>query len=90
MKENLLLGKLGKYRGIEDMPCGICHTYINKTQVFTLQVHINMQGAQFLTAASANPNHPSHFMLAHHQTPHSIKTTLQALYTGLLNTIPQH
>ena len=25
MKENLLLGKLGKYRGIEDMPCGVCH-----------------------------------------------------------------
>ena len=26
MKENLLLGKLGKYRGIEVMPCGVCHS----------------------------------------------------------------
>ena len=29
-------------------------------------------------------------MLAHQPTPRSIKTTPQALYTGLLNTIPQH
>ena len=29
-------------------------------------------------------------MLAHQPTPRSIKTTTQALYTGLLNTIPQH
>ena len=28
MKENLLLGKLGKYRGIEDMPCGVCHNEV--------------------------------------------------------------
>ena len=24
--ENFLLVKLGKYSGIEDMPCGVCHT----------------------------------------------------------------
>ena len=30
MKENLLLGKLGKYRGIEDMPCGVCHKLTSK------------------------------------------------------------
>ena len=29
-------------------------------------------------------------MLVHQPTPHSIKATPQALYTGLLNTIPQH
>ena len=45
---------------------------------------------QFLAAASANPDHPCHYMLAHQPTPHSIKTTPQALYTGFLNTIPQH
>ena len=61
-----------------------------ETQVLTLQDHINMRGTQFLAAATANPGHPCHYMLAHQQTPRSIKTTPQALYTGLLNTIPQH
>ena len=49
-----------------------------------------MRGTQFLAAASANPDHPCHYMLAHQPTPCSIKTTPQALYTGLLNTIPKH
>ena len=49
-----------------------------------------MRGTQFLAAASANPDHPCHFMLAHQPTPRSIKTTPQALYTGLLNTIFTH
>ena len=49
-----------------------------------------MRGTQFLAAASANPDHPCHYMLVHQPTPCSIKTTPQALYTGLLNTIPQH
>ena len=31
MKENLLLGKLGKYRGIEDMSCGVCHKHTFQT-----------------------------------------------------------
>ena len=48
-----------------------------------------MRGTQSLAAASANPDHPCHYMLAHQPTPRSIKTTPQALYTGL-NTIPQH
>ena len=61
-----------------------------ETQVLTLQDHINMRGTQYLAAASANPDHPCHYMLAHQPTPRSIKTTPQALYTGLLNTIPQH
>ena len=26
LEEKLLLMKLGKYKGIEDMPCGVCHT----------------------------------------------------------------
>ena len=60
------------------------------TQVLTLQDHINMRGTQFLAAANANPDHPCHYMLAHQPTPSSIKTTPQALYTGLLNTLPQH
>ena len=60
-----------------------------ETQVLTLQDHINMRGTQFLAAISANPDHPCHYMLVHQPTPHSIKTTPQALYTGL-NTIPQH
>ena len=54
--------------------------------VLTLQDHINMRGAQFLATASENPDHPCHYMLAHQPTPCSIKTTPQALYTGLLNT----
>ena len=49
-----------------------------------------MRGTQFLAAASANPDHPYHYMLVHQPTPRSIKTTPQALHTGLLNTIPQH
>ena len=49
-----------------------------------------MRGTQFLAAASANPDHPCDYMLAHQPAPRSIKTTPQALYTGLLNTIPQH
>ena len=61
-----------------------------ETQVLTLQEHINMRGTQFLAAASANPGHPCHYMLAHQLTPRSIKTAPRALYTGLLNTIPQH
>ena len=61
-----------------------------ETWVFTLQDHINMRGTQFLATASANLDHPCHYMLAHQPTPHSIKTTPQALYTGLLNTIPWH
>ena len=59
-----------------------------ETQVLTLQDHVNMQGTQFLTAASANPDHPCHYILAHQPTPRSIKTTSQALYTEFLNTIP--
>ena len=46
-----------------------------------------MQGTQFIATASANPDHPCH-MLAHQPTQSVIKTTQQALYTGLLNTIP--
>ena len=61
-----------------------------ETQVLTLQDHISMRGTQFLAAASANPDHPCHYMLVHQPTPRSIKTTPQGLYTGLLNTIPQH
>ena len=61
-----------------------------QTQVVTLQDHINMRGTQFIPAASANPDHPCQHMLAHQPTPRSIKTTPQALCTGLLNTIPQH
>ena len=61
-----------------------------ETQALTLQDHINMRGTQFLTAANANPDHPCHYMLAHQPTPRSIKTTPQAIYTGLLDTIPQH
>ena len=56
----------------------------------TLQDLINMRGTQFLAAASANPDHPCHYMLANQPTPRSMKTTPQALYTGLLNTFPQH
>ena len=61
-----------------------------KTQVLTLQDYINMRGTQFLATPGANPDHPCHYMLAHQQTPRSIKTTTQALSTGLLNTISQH
>ena len=57
--------------------------------LLTLQDHINTGGKQFLAAAGANPDHPCHYMLAHQPTPRSIKTTPQALYTELLNTIPQ-
>ena len=49
-----------------------------------------MRGTQFLAAASANPDHTCHYRMAHQPTPRSIKTTPQALYTGLLNTIHQH
>ena len=49
-----------------------------EAQVLTLQNHINMRGTQFLAAASANPDHPCHYMLAHQPTPRSIKTTPQA------------
>ena len=49
-----------------------------------------MRGTQFLATASANPDYPCHYMLAHQPTPRSIKTTPQALYTGLLNTFLQH
>ena len=55
-----------------------------ETQVLTLQDRINMWGTQFLAAASANPDHPCHYMLAHQPTPRRIKTTPQALYTGLV------
>ena len=58
-----------------------------ETQVLTLQDHINMRGTQFLAAASANPDHPCHYMLEHQPTPCNIKTTPQALYTRLLNTL---
>ena len=61
-----------------------------RTQVLILQDHINTQGTQFLATASANLDHPCHYVLVHQPTPHSIKTTPQSLYTGLLNTIPQH
>ena len=47
-----------------------------------------MRGTQFLVAASANSDHPCHYMLTHQSTPRRIKSP-QALYTGL-NTIPQH
>ena len=59
-------------------------------EVLTLQDHINMRGTQFLAAASANADHTCHYMVVHQPTPRSIKTTPQALYTGFLNTIPQH
>ena len=59
-------------------------------QVLALQDYINMRGTQFLAAASANPDHPCHYMLVHQPTPRSIKTTPQVLYTGFFNTIPQH
>ena len=49
-----------------------------------------MPWTQFLFTASANPDHPSHYILVHQPTPRSIKTTPQALYAGLLNTIPQY
>ena len=49
-----------------------------------------MRGTQFLAAASANPDHPCHYMMVHEPTPRGIKTTPQALYTGFLNTIPHH
>ena len=49
-----------------------------------------MRGTQFLSAASANPDHPCHLMLAHQPIPRSIEITPQLLYTELLNTIPQH
>ena len=61
-----------------------------KAQVLTLQNHINMRGTQFLAAASTNQDLPCHYMLAHQPTPRSNETTPQALYTGFLNTIPQH
>ena len=61
-----------------------------ETQVLTSQDNINMRWTQFLAAGGANPDHPCRYMLAHQPTPRSIKTTPQALYTGLLNTIPQH
>ena len=61
-----------------------------ETQVLALQDHINMRGTQFLAAPIANPDHPCHYRLAHQPTSCSIKTTPQALYTGLSNTIPQH
>ena len=61
-----------------------------ETQVITLQDKINMRGTQLPAAASENPDHPCHYMLAHQPTPRSIKTNPQALYTGLLNTIPLH
>ena len=38
MKENLLLGKLGKYRGIEVMPCGVCH---RKPNALTIAIKIH-------------------------------------------------
>ena len=41
-----------------------------ETQVLTLQDHINMRGTQFLATASANPDRPCHYMLAHPPTPH--------------------
>ena len=66
----------------------LCDLYY-ETQVLTLQDHIKMQGTQFLAATSANEDHPCHYMLVHQPTPRSIKTTPQALYTGVLNTIPQ-
>ena len=49
-----------------------------------------MRGTQFLATARANPDNPCHYMLGHQPTPRRIKTTQQALYTGLINTIPQH
>ena len=49
-----------------------------------------MQGKQFICAASANTDHPCHYMLVHQPTSWTIKTTPQALYTGLLNIISQH
>ena len=62
-----------------------------ETQVLTLQDHINMRGTQFHNGwSSANPDHPCHYIQAHQPTTRSVKTTPQALYTGLLNTIPQH
>ena len=61
-----------------------------ETQVLILQDHINLRGTQFLATASANPDHPCHYMWAHQSNPRSIKTTPQALYTWLINTIPQH
>ena len=64
-----------------------------KTHLLALQDHINMQGTQFLAAASANPDNPCHYMLAHqptNSTQHQNYHTCTALYTGLLNTIPQH
>ena len=64
--------------------------YTTKQKIFIFQDHINMRETQFLAAGSANPDNPCHYMLAHQPTPRSIKTTIQALYTGLLNTIRQH
>ena len=64
------------------------HTNHLQTQVLTLQDHINMRETQFLAAASANPDHPGHHMVAHQPIPHSIKTTPQARYTGLRNASP--
>ena len=56
---------------------------LQKPKVLTLQDHINMRGTQFLATASANPDHPCHYMLVHQPTPRSIKTAPLALY-------PQH
>ena len=59
-----------------------------EAQVLTLQDHINMGGKQFLAAASANPDHPCHYMLAHQPTPRSIKTIPRKHYT--VHRTPQH
>ena len=59
--------------------------------VLALQDHINMRGHNFEPQpVQILITHATTCLLPHQPTPYIIKTTPQALCTGLLNTIPQH
>ena len=62
--------------------CVLFHSCCSHPQVlrFTL----------FLAAASANPNHPCHYLLSHQPLHRASRLTPQVLYTDLLSTIHKH
>ena len=52
----------------------------HETKVLKVKDHLEMRGTQTLAAASANPDHPLHYMAEHPDTSRNLKKTPSTLY----------